>query len=208
MNPNPQLSFLQQANLMIARTRGAGLTPLYFLMNAVTNGYVAQELATAAEARRSALGRIIARLRGDKSKARLQALLTLPVIDAPNLPDGVILLQHSGVIQPVPQAGTMGEAAGKVSYDPHAPMPQFQARERVTPEAPGNPKLDDLIGTGEHVTPTDILIKGMEGIERIKQVLVIRVFDNNDVDMSLNCNAFEAAGILEKARMWLHMRGD
>jgi len=202
MNPNPQLSFLQQANLMIARTRGAGLTPLYFLMNAVTNGYVAQELATAAEARRSALGRIIARLRGDKSKARLQALLTLPVIDAPNLPDGVILLQHSGVIQPVPQAGTMGEVASKVSYNPHAPIPEFKAGEKVEAGDMGTPTLQEL-ASGKDITPTAVLIRAMEQADDIRGVVVLRVFRNGSIDLSCNLSKFELQGVLQQGQYWV-----
>ena len=55
-------------------------------------------------------------------------------------------------------------------------------------------------------TVGDVLMKAFDGIDRIKQVVVIRVHNNQDVDLSLNCNQFEATGILEKARIWLAMR--
>ena len=60
--------------------------------------------------------------------------------------------------------------------------------------------------TGDSPSVTDVLIKALDDVDRIKQVVVIRVHNNQDVDLSLNCNQFEATGILEKARIWLAMR--
>ncbi len=217
MNLQPPVPFLQQATIMIAHARGAGHTPVCWHMNANTARVVAVELYEAEDRRRSALGRVIHRFRGRSTPARLESLCAMPVLEKADLSDGVIVLQHSGAVRPVPMAGTMGEAAQhlwppkpEAPADPKAPMAEFQRREKISAEEAANkdkPALEDFVSTSERVTPTDVLITAMSDIDRIKRVVVIRVYDNDEVDMSLNTSALETVGILEKARVWLMMRG-
>lgn len=215
---NPTLT--QQATLLIAQARAAGQMPLVFYMNSNTVRMVIEEATTVTQKRQSALGRLIDRLRGRKTPERMERLLGVTVVENPTLSDGIIGLQ-AAVTQPqVPMSGKMGDVAGGLAnngpqpaqempnaLNPNAAMPEFEKRERVEPTEDGNPKLADFVSANERVTPTDVLIKAMGDIDRITRVVVIRVYDNGDVDMSLNASALETVGILEKARVWLMMRG-
>jgi hypothetical protein len=79
----------------------------------------------------------------------------------------------------------------------------------VIQEAPADavPTIQDLAqGTGMP-SVTDILIKAVESADSLKSVVVLRVHINNDVDICANIDTFSIAGVIQKAQVWLAMRG-
>ena len=98
---------------------------------------------------------------------------------------------------PHARAGQQENAAGQ--------MAEFQQKMAAEP-GEGVPTLTDM-AKGDGLTPTAVLIKAMENLDDIKHVVVIRVHHNDDVELCLTSNLFEAQGIVQKAQYWLATRG-
>ena len=62
-----QPSLVAQSKLMLIQVRNAGQMPIFFGMNEHTMRELARELADLAQAKRSLLGRVASRLRGERS---------------------------------------------------------------------------------------------------------------------------------------------
>lgn len=194
-----QPSLVTQSQLLLNQARTAGQTPVFFGMNQATMRTVAAELHQAAQGKLSLLGRWMSRLRDQDALKRLQSLQGLPVIDNPHLPDGSLVLMLAQIpVQASPQAGQQNALARE-------PMAEFQQKVAAEP-GDGAPTLAEM-AKGDGLTPSAILMTAFRDIERVKQVVVIRVYENEDVDLCLNANTFEAAGILQKAQYWLATRG-
>lgn len=176
------------AKTILDGARADGHTPSFFVMSEETSramgAYEAQRLLDGL----SLLKRIIHRFRHRSAPQGISTLHGLPVQSHPFLPFGHIAL---AVAAPVNQANGLGTVQ----------------RQSETAQNGDTPTLDQLATSNGEVSPSGILIKAMDGIDHIKQVVVIRVHQNNSVDLCLNANQFEAAGILEKARVWLMMQG-
>lgn len=184
----PTEAMFSLAKTILDSARSDGHTPSFFVMSEATSramgAYEAQRLLDGL----SALKRIIHRFRHRNAPQGISTLHGIPVQSHPFLPFGHIAL---AVASTVNQASSLGTTK-KVSE---------------TAENGDTPTLDQLATSNGKASPSDILIKAMTDIDHIKQVVVIRVHQNNDVDLCLNANQFEAAGILEKARVWLMMQG-
>ena len=134
----------------------------------------------------------------------------LPVIQTNFLPDGNIVLETA------PQEVPMGKGSHNTPQDapppPDAQDNPFEsmaddAQFAVTAADDLPPTLNDLSTGKEKVSPTDVLIKAMDGVDNLSGVVVVRVHRSGDIDMCLSCNQFEAQGILQKAQYWLAING-
>jgi len=201
MNP----ALIHHCNIMVQTALTQGHKPAVFLMNATTKAALAETLLYAEKARRSAWTQFWTWLRGEKFE--LTHLLGVPVCENNHLPDGFISLQ-------VAMEGAAPGLGGAQSAQ-NAPAKQenpFQRRERV--EAPVGasedraPTLSDLAASGSgRVTPSAVLMKSLEDCDDLASIIVVRVHRNNDVSLCMTCNSFEATGVLNRAQMWLAMRG-
>lgn len=214
-------SLTQQATILINRARMTGQIPVVFHMNATTMRTILAELAQTAQERRSPLGRLIHGLRGTRLPERLQELAGVPVGENPTLPDGLIFLATKQA-EAIPVGGNLAEAIQKASRQANAPWPpapdqanaqapmqEFVQREKVESGAEvTRPTLDQLAGNPDRVSPSDILMKAFDGIDEVKQIVVIRVHRNNDISMCLNADQFSAQGIIQRAQIYLHQRFD
>lgn len=184
----PTEAMFSLAKTILDGARADGHTPSFFVMSEATSramgSYEAQRLLDGI----SSLKRIIHRFRHRNAPQGLSTLHGLPVQSQPFLPFGHIALAVAG---PVSHANRLGTVQ----------------RQSEAAQNGDTPTLDQLATSNGKVSPSDILIKAMTDIDHIKQVVVIRVHDNNDVTMSMNCNTFEANGILTKAMHWLMMQG-
>jgi hypothetical protein len=187
----------QIATQILAKVLSSGQQPIAFLMSQATALSISEQFLVIYKRRLSLAGRFWFWLTKRNVPPRLDTLCGLPVMISPVMMDGGIILQS--VPQGVPQANSPRPG----------PPAEFVKKEPVEPPTePETPSLGDLAqGSNGVPSVSDILIKALENVEDLKQVVVIRVHQNNDVDLSLNCNQFEASGVLQRAMQWLMMRG-
>jgi len=203
MNP----ALIHHCNIMVQTAFAQGHKPVVFLMNATTKAALAETLLYAEKTRRSAWARLMVWYRGEKFE--LTHLLGVPVCENNYLPDGFISLQ---VAQD--GAGVVGAVEAEEDEDgpetpAAAPENPFARLDRVEPPAGDHaPTLSDLAAsTSGQMTPSAVLMKSMEDCDDLASIIVVRVHRNNNVSMCMTCNSFEATGVLNRAQMWLAMRG-
>jgi hypothetical protein len=199
MDPN----LLVTCRQMLQHAHQVGQLPLAYIMNPYTNRYMTGLAAAESRPKQSIFQRALFKAR--KKHLILQVFCGVPILQNQYLPDGYVTLQFAPTLQPRPVPVPAQQAA---------PVPgnPFVKREPLPiQEAPINetgPTLEDIAsGSDGMPTVSDVLIRGLEGADSLKQVVVIRVYKNDDVDMSMNCNHFEAAGVIQKAQYWLATRG-
>lgn len=186
----------QHTRFLIDQARMQGVQPIAFAMSRETMVKVQEEFAVSELLSLSLLQRWVRRFLLQQPSVALTSLHGLPVMENPHLPAGAIMLQVSGV--------------PNLANAPTAPKPEsvnpFQ--EQVTESKPAEEGVSiDSLARASQLTPSDVMMKGFENIERVEHVLVIRKYPNGDVDLCASCNPMEAVGIVQKAQMWLHMNG-
>lgn len=62
-------------------------------------------------------------------------------------------------------------------------------------------------GGNSKVTPTDILMKAAEGMDKVEHVIVMRFYKNGDVDMSSSLDRYGIQGGLMKAMQYVQGQG-
>jgi len=208
-----ETNYLQVSSVMIQAVKARGGQPIMFLMNRATSNRIADDLSSVLKRQMSGAARAWHWLRFRKVTPSLDSLHGIPVMVHPLMPDGNIQLQSANAPHVAfnPE-GITGQPVEGVQRAADVVPPEFIHRERVegVEEAQGDapPSLDDLSkGSGSRPSCGDILIKGLEQIDRAAGVIVIRVYDDEQIDMSLNIGALAAQGVLHKASVWLQMRG-
>jgi hypothetical protein len=203
-----QPTLAQVATQMIQQVVARGQQPIMFVMNANTALAISNLMIDEHKKRMSLVGRFWFWLRKMGTPPRLESLHGLPVMISPHMQDGGIWLQSAGPVSGVP---VVSQPAPGGQVNQQSPPPEFVQRQAIAQadgaaeEAPSLAELSKATSAGPSVS--DILIKALENVEDLKQVVVIRVHHNDDVDLSLNCNQFEASGVLQKAHQWLMMWG-
>lgn len=202
-----QPTLIQVAAQMMEKARQVGSQPVAFLMNETTARSISELVIGDYKKRMSVAGRFWFWARKRNIPPRLETLCGIPVLITPTMDDGGLFLQS--------MARMPGFSPGQGQHSPQAtpgPPEEFVKREPVT-QADGaadevRPTLDDLSqGSGDRPSSSDVLMKAMDGAEGLMGVVVVRVYKNGDVDLCLNTNQFETAGVLNKAMQWLMMRG-
>lgn len=216
-----QPSLLQQSYMLLQMARMHRTTVLKFIMNARTMSEVA--VSVAKEDRASVVAKvtqwIVARLTGLDFSAppKSLAIAGVPVEESDKPGDGVIMLEVSVDAQP-DQRFFFGNS---VPYDIMrglgipAETPQtsgaaassgtgFQIHEQAQAASESVVSTESLlVKTARTITPTDVLIKAMEDIDKIRDVVVIRVHHSMDVDVCMSCEPFATQGILQAAQIRL-----
>lgn len=202
-------NILSQCQAMLHQSLSMGGVPVVYVMGPATHQQITELAAANTRDRQSILQKLLFRAR--KKRLTLQVLYGVPVVENQFMPDGMVSLQLAPTPEQVRQATQIGQGA---------PMSEFVDREPLSiKEAPAGgsegpaltapaPTLNDLAqNSASGPTPTDILIKAMDRVDALRNVIVIRVFRNGDIDLCTDCNQFEAPGVLQKAQAWLFMRG-
>lgn len=201
---------IQQCQIILNQAIRMGQTPVAFQMNSATRKFIGD--AIRAYSKPSRFTKLKRRLLRKKDPV-LTSLFKLPVMENEYLPDFQIALSWAPTAAishgvPMPTASTPVDtpppAVGGVPRNP------FISDEKVKADKLSEaPTLQDISSTDQRTgpTPTDVLIRGLERVEAISQVIVIRKYPNGDVDMSMSCNPDEAVGIVQKAQMWLAHNG-
>lgn len=224
-------STLLQCRHMLQQARAMGQTPLVYIMNPATNRHLTDLAAIEVKPKQSTFQRWYMGVR--KKKLILQVLFGVPILQNQHLNDGFVSLQLVPVpMQPQPAAPASpmpfvkrepviqeapaldagcymmgGGPDGLCSEAAHCPG-CTATRERWKRKAEAAaPTLGDLAASTGMPTVTDILIKAVESADSLKSVVVLRVHNNNDVDICANIDTFAIAGVIQKAQVWLAMRG-
>ncbi len=207
MNP----ALIHHCNAMVQHAIANGGKPVVFLMSETTKSAIAETLLHVERQRRSAFSRFWHWLRGEKFE--LTHLMGVPVIVNLHLPDGYVSLQvaqeraDSGQEPGASLTQANLGAAGALDGQESSGNP-FMRRERVEPEEDKIPTLAELSSSGNgSISPSDVLMKAMTDVDDLAGIVVVRVHRNQDVDLCMSCNSFEAQGVLNRAQMWLAMRG-
>lgn len=184
----------QHTRFLIDQARMQGVQPIAFAMSRETMVKVQEEFAVSELLSLSLLQRWVRRFLPQQPSVALTSLHGLPVMENPHLPAGAIMLQVSGV--------------PNLANAPAVPKPEavnpFQ--EQATESKPVEEGVSiDSLARANKLTPSDVMMKGFENIERVEHVLVIRKYPNGDVDLCASCNPMEAVGVVSKAMQWLHM---
>ncbi len=91
-------------------------------------------------------------------------------------------------------------------------MPEGQETpwmERIMPREPAAPAPEgtmEALAQAGGITCTDVIIKAMEGMDKIEHVLVVRYYRNGDVDMSSTLDKLGIQGGLMKALNYVQGR--
>ena len=206
-------SLYSTISMMIHTAVSHGQDPVAFKMNNNTFGAVMQDIKSMSNwARSNTIWDKIADWMRPKTRPENLKLCGVQVHLLELLPDGAIYLETAR--RQVPQgSGSDDDRQGQGS--PFAQRDEAYGGGQAVPtpvtgpaegcDAP--PSLNDLASGRDKVTPTDVLIKAMDGVDELSGVVVVRVHRSGDIDMCLSCNAFEAQGVLQKAQMWLAMNG-
>jgi hypothetical protein len=202
-----QTTTLGKCQSMLNQALANGATPLVFLMNQATHQELTDTCHAQAYLKQSRLKRWYFRAR--KKRLILLAVFGVPIADNNYMPPGMVSLQaiHPFQFQPQPlQQAQPAQGYQQQNADGGTP---FQEKLRIEEApVPDAPTLRDLASSNDgRPGCSDILIKAMERVDDMKSVVVIRVFRNEDVDLCLNCGSNEAVGIIQKAQIWIAMRG-
>lgn len=122
-------------------------------------------------------------------------------------------------------AGLMNDEdwLNKIQMHPHARGPQGEQlimpegqetpwHEKVEPQeasaAPAPTEDVDVLaelnrGGSSKLTPTDIIMKSLEGIDKVEHVVVLRFYHNRDVDICSTMDRYAIEGGLRKAMMYV-----
>src|SRR5579863_1607805 len=204
------MQLLAHAKMMLDNARREGHTPVAFMMNGSMRDLFAAAVNGERNQNKSALSRLFS-----KDSTVLRDLFDLPIIENPGMPNGAYTVQLAAPPEEqeaMNRALAQGAQAAMAGLAPAPPQQNAQSpfwnKERVEPgQVPDKPSLGDIAGgQSDRPSVTDILIKSLEGADNLKQIVVIRVHKNDDVDASSNCNRFEIHGILQKLSIWLQMR--
>lgn len=204
-----QPTLIQIAQQMMQRVVQSGQAPVCFIMNTNTSRVIFETLVVECKKRMSLFDRFMFWARKRNIAPRLETLCGIPVVISPIMQDGLFLSSMGnapGFSQP------QGQHAPQAAPAQPGPPAEFVKREAVsqTDGAGGDvrPTLDDLSkGSGDRPSCSDVLMKSLDNVESLVSVVVVRVYRNGDVDLALNCNQFEASGVLQKAMQWLMMKG-
>ena len=184
MPTNPQ--FLIATRAMIDQLLARGQRPLVFLMNPTTARVIAADMAEFHFSQKSAFARFWHLVRHGKTVPKLETLYGVPVQQSDYLPDGTMHLQCVANIPP--QA--IEEAMKAQAAQNQQRGQEFWEKQRAEPTAAQGdvaPTLNDLAsGSGDRPSCSDVLMKAMERADELSGVVVIRVYPNNRLDMSLN----------------------
>ena len=191
------MNLIQHAQNLINQAKANGQIPLVLAMNQSTMEMVRREMLASQQEQRSWFENLRRKLsRKQPDPAVLKELCGLPVTLVP-LPDGIIGLQT---------AQFRPGGAQQSQEQQTEPMAEFREKMKAKQEsADAAPTLADL-AKGNDISPSAIIIKSMENIDDIKHVIVIRVHHNNDVDLCVSCDHFQAQGIVQRAQYYLATR--
>ena len=205
--------YLAAADKMVQETIRRGHQPLTFVMNEKTSLEIAGELAERHKRKLSLIGRAWYRFRYRDIPPKMDTLCGVPVTLSPIMADGALFLQCGALVRG--PGNVPGVPSAPAEAQNNAPMPDFLKKERAQPaeaeqdSAEIRPTLDDLArGSGDRPSASDVLMKALEDAENLIGVVVVRVHKDSSVDLCLNCNFFEAQGVLQKAQYWLATRGE
>lgn len=185
---------LLSAQAMVQQALNTNQIPIVFLMNAITRDVIGDTIKANfkptwwSEFKRKLLRR---------PHGALTVLHGVPLVVNQYMPPGMMSLQLAPTMMPGPQPQAQEQRENP-----------FVKREPVKAAADDAVTLDDLSkGNGATPSVTDVFIKGMEQVDDLKHVVVIRVHHNEDVDLSMSCDQYQAVGIVQKAQYWLATRG-
>lgn len=199
---------LTHCERMIGVARQQNAIPVAFIMSRRTKASVMVMLDCEREQKQSVLQKLLVRFK--RHPAALN-LFGIPVLTNDNFIDGMISLQTALLGQPGPAsteapADALGGTAAK-EQAAQAINP-FAERVPVKAEDESAPTLAQLASSrGDMPSPTDVLIKAMEGADALQHVVVIRVHRDGSVDMCGTADQFGTRGIINKAVVWLEMKG-
>ena len=177
---------------MLGQAIGRNQTPVVFVMNGRTARAIRETVREVQNPRRGILGWLDA-LRVMREPLTAMRLHGLPVEQHDKLEDGHIAL---GVKYPDPE-----KMLAKMEKDAE------ELRPVASPEADGVPTLAELStsNTGK-LSAGDVLMKAFEASEDLRGVVVLRVHNDNTVDICMSVNALEAQCVLNKGQYWLAMQ--
>lgn len=199
---------LTHCERMIGVARQQNAIPVAFIMSRRTKASVMVMLDCDREKKQSVLQKLLARF---KRQPEALNLFGIPVLTNDNFIDGMVSLQTALLGQPGPAStevpanalgGSVAKEQAAVAINP------FAERVPVKADDESAPTLAQLASSrGDMPSPTDVLIKAMEGADRLQHVVVIRVHRGGDVDMCGTADQFGMRGIINKAVIWLEMKG-
>lgn len=200
---------LTHCERMIGVARQQNAIPVAFIMSRRTKASVMVMLDYEREKKQSVLQKLLARFK--RHPANLN-LFGIPVLTNDNFIDGMISLQTALLGQPGP-ASTEAPAnalCGSVAKEQAAQgINPFAERVPVKAEDESAPTLAQLASSrGDMPSPTDVLIKAMEGADALQHVLVVRAHHNGDVELGCSGDLFVASGMLQKAQIYIASRGN
>lgn len=188
--------------LMIHQTIACGKKPACFLMNADSLDILAAPMFESQLNSLSWFDRLL--YRNGKKHLLLDKLHGIPVIIDDSFPPGTVFLQTQGQFAAV--IAMQGNAPG-VGIETKIPPPEFVSTDSQQVQNPDTPTLADITTSTHHgPSPSDIVMKAMDRIDSVQRVIIVRRFDNGDVDLCLNMGVDEAQGLLQRASIYLHQR--
>ena len=199
-------NLLTRCKVMLDQALTHGGTPVVFIMNKITHQALTDLATVQVRDKQSRFKRWYFQWR--KKQLTLLAVFGVPVVENLYMPDGMVSLQLAPTPQGIQamqnlQAMQQGQPSG-----PGAPTNPFAQPMRIeeAPEAE-KPLMQDLAESSGKLTPTDVLIKGMEGLDRVKHVAVLRIYQNGDIDASTNLEPLELTGAIQKFQIWAMQQG-
>ena len=206
---------LIDCKMLIGQAKQMGVLPAALIMNGATH----QKLTAMDLADTSVQNRFQGFfLKWRKKHATLLSFNGVPVLDNSHFPDGIVSLQV------VPTEEMVQRQLGALRQ--HSMMPQGQPNPSSAPEpaqgqqagnspAPADPDtvkptLEDLATSVQTGKPScsDILMRGFESAEQLRNVCVVRVYKNGNIDLATNLGKFELQGVLQHASVWALQNGD
>lgn len=110
-----------------------------------------------------------------------QGFYGLPIVQSDKFPVGMIALRdEKGMGRDDWFEDAMQHQGGRVPWLERVKQ-EPPAESAPTPESVN---LDDLSTSPDHVTASDVLIKSFDGIDRVKDVVVLRCMRNGTMEMS------------------------
>jgi len=205
----------QIMHAIIAQQRHAGITPMEIHANKAT----VDEFATEAN-----LQPVVP----EDTRSPMQRLLKSKEAPSPCLVfDGCRLVVNPRIVGPallIRPSALMGdeEWLNKIQFHPGAKGPQGQ--QLIMPEGeetpwqqPAEQPIAGVAGSAQEepegtlaaltraggVTPTDVLMKAAEGMDRVEDVLVIRFHRGGDVDLCASMDRMKVMGALQMAMAYV-----
>lgn len=187
---------------IIAQHRAAGLMPCEIHMNAATRDEFVRETGITPKSKpdtRSTLDRALGR--GTPPETVL-AFEDVPLVTNEALQSPMIILRPAQ-LQHDPDWLQHVRLVSKDAQQPRMPaegtpwhQPVAEAPEGAVEEGDTSP---DALSRGGGVNPTTVLLKAMDGLDKIEDIVVLRFYKDRSIDLCSTMNRYGVVGGLQAA---------